>query len=61
MVEYATSTLNEQEFLENVAIVKKESQKEEIKKLKEELKQEMDVNNKIRILEKLTNLKKGSV
>lgn len=61
MVEYATASLDEQEFLENVEIVKKESQKEEIRKLKEELKQEMDVNNKIRILEKLTNLKKGSV
>ncbi len=49
--------LTEEEMLELLEIIKKKIKKEEIKKLKEELKSEYDVNKKLSLLEKIAELK----
>lgn len=49
--------LTEEGMLELLEIIKKKIKKEEIKKLKEELKSEYDVNKKLSLLEKIAELK----
>ncbi len=50
--------LTEEEMLELLAIIRKKIKKEEINKLKALIKEEYDVNKKMALLEKITELKK---
>ncbi len=54
-------TISQEEFNKYIELFLKELKKQEIKELKEKIKVEMDINKKVELLEKLTNLKKGSV
>jgi len=53
--------LDEKEFLEYINALKDIINKEEIKKLKEELIRETDINKQVLISKRITELKKGSV
>ncbi len=53
--------ITEDGMMELLSIIKKKIKKEEIKKLKEEIKSEYDINKKMALLEKIAELKKGSV
>lgn len=53
--------LSDNFFMENIKAVKKISIEEEIKKIKRELKSELDINKKVKLATRLTELKKGSV
>ncbi len=55
------SSLTENAMLELLQTLTKKIKEQEIKKLKEELKQEYDVNKKLALIEKITDIKKGSV
>lgn len=59
--ENAELEVDEDQFNKYIDIILKEYQKDEIKKLKEQIKIEMDINKKVELLEKLTKIKKGSV
>ena len=50
--------LTENGLLELLDILKKKAKKEEINKLKQQIKEEYDINKKIVLLEKITELKK---
>lgn len=52
------TTVSEDGMLELLSIMKKKIKKEEIKKLKEEIKNETDVSKKMSLLEKITEIKK---
>lgn len=53
--------LNEEGMLELIYKVKKKIQEQEISKLKNEVKSEFDIHKKLALLEKIAELKKGSV
>lgn len=53
--------LSEEGMLELLYKVRKKIQEQEIKKLKNEVKNEFDINKKMALLEKIAELKKGSV
>ncbi len=55
------TNITEESMLELLEIIRKKIKKEEIKKLKEDIKTEWDVNKKVALLEKIAELKKGSV
>ncbi len=52
--------ITEDGMMELLSIIKKKIKKEEIKKLKEEIKSEYDINKKMALLEKIAELKKGN-
>lgn len=52
------TNITEDGMMELLSIIRKKIKKEEIKKLKEEIKQEYDVNKKVALLEKIAELKK---
>ena len=45
-------------FMENIYAVKKAGIEEEIKKIKKELKEELDINKKVKLATRLAELKK---
>lgn len=53
--------LNEKVFLDSISLIKKKRKENEIKKLKEEIKNTMDESKKEEILQKIIDLKIGSV
>jgi len=53
--------LSDDFFMENIRAVKKASLEEEIKRVKKELKEELDISKKVKLATRLTELKKGSV
>ena len=53
--------ISEEEFNSCINTILEELKKDEIRELKIQLKKEMDVNKKVEILKKLTEMKKGSV
>jgi len=53
--------LEEKTFIEYINVIKKILNREEIDRLKQELKVEMDINKKVEISKKILELKKGSV
>lgn len=59
--ENANTKLNEEEFNKCIDAVLKDYQKDEIENLKKQIKEEMDINKKVELIEKLTKIKKGSV
>ena len=52
------TNVTESGMLELLSIIRKKIKKEEIKKLKEEIKSEVDVSKKVSLLEKITEIKK---
>ena len=54
------SELEENVFMDCITVIKKKTKENEIKKLKEELKNTMDENKKEEILQKIVNIKIGS-
>lgn len=52
------NTITEEGMLELLSIIRKKIKKEEIKKLKEEIKNEYDANKKVALIEKIAELKK---
>mgnify|MGYP003302368444 CR=1 FL=1 len=51
--------LNDEFFLENIKAIKYIMIQEEIKKIKKEIKEELDINKKVKLATRLTELKKG--
>ncbi len=58
MSEYTNEELEHHKFIEYLEIMKGKIKKDEIKELKEKIKNELDINKKIKLMEKLTQLKK---
>ena len=53
--------LNQDNLYEYIRFIDEKSKEEQIKKLKVEVKQEMDITKKIAITERIAEIKKGSV
>ena len=53
--------LNDGFFMENIKAVKKAGIDEQIKRIKKELKEELDISKKVKLATRLAELKKGSV
>ena len=56
--EYGNKELNDKEFLGCINVILDIYNKDEIKKIKNEIKNEMDINKKVELINKLTELKK---
>ena len=50
-----------EEFFKYIKVIDVKSNELQIQKLKEELKNELDVNKKVTIIKRITEIKKGSV
>ncbi|MDE6285188.1 MAG: hypothetical protein K2M17_05525, partial [Bacilli bacterium] len=53
--------IDKEEFNHCIDVILEEYKKDEIKKIKKQIKEEMDINKKIELISKLTEMKKGSV
>ena len=58
--ENGNKELSDDEFISCINVILKIYQDDEIKKLKQEIKDEMDINKKVELISKLTELKKGT-
>ena len=61
IIETDSSELTMDEFLKYIKVIDLKSSRLEIQKLKKELKDELDINKKVTIVKRITEIKKGSV